>query len=646
MCGIAGLLEFSVLPVSQSRQLILSMLASLRHRGPDDENFVLLPQGAFGHQRLSIIDFANGQQPFKHPHKSYLLTFNGEIYNYRSLREQLRFKGVEFKTNSDTEVLLMLYDVYGKEMFQYIEGMYAFALWDGHQNELILARDPMGKKPLYYSIDDNGILFASELKAILQIKPACRFRLDQDAIQSYLALQYIPEPMTPFEGILKLPHGHYLSLNLDTRQQTITPTWSPESTILSDLEQNQHLTLKKALFQFDEQIQRAVELRVKAADVPVGVFLSGGIDSSLVTALAKQHTDYPLHTYCVGYRYSRHNEDERHFARHVSELLGTVHHEVLIGCEMLEQLPQLLWHLDEPLSDQALISTFALSKMAGADLKVVLTGQGGDEIFGGYHKYYRYKILESLRQLPIPVKNGLVSLIKRYGLAAFGWNRYQLLIQGITQQDALSIWQTYANFPTGERQKLLRKIGPIDDHIFRKAYPNEYDSFLQMQWDDLHNWLPYNLLIGLDKVTMAYGLEARAPFLDHHLACWAIGLPERLKWRKPQNKFLLREYAKQFLPAQVVNRPKKSFALPIDEWLFKHLAHWEDVILESPLIQETDLFNTDYIRELFQQYRQSNLRSIQPLWNLLVLKTWYDVYLPSQSVTEDTTLEMATCALS
>jgi asparagine synthase (glutamine-hydrolysing) len=645
MCGIAGIICSN--PVSQESisTILEKMLKSIIHRGPDEVGMGFTPYGGMGTRRLSIIDIRNGQQPFHHPDKPYILAYNGEIYNYRALRQKLESKGVVFQTHSDTEVLMMMYDYYDEDMFQYLEGMYAFALWNGLKNELIIARDPLGKKPLYYEMDDYGIAFASELKAILQARNT-KPLINEVAIQNYLALQYIPSPMTMYQGIFKLPPGYMLRWRIEDKSLEVWPTWIPDDEVSRHVLQNKNLSMDKALDEFDRQLQRAVELRVKAADVPVGVFLSGGLDSSLITALAKQHTDYPLHTYSVGHTYSKPADDERQFARQVAEALGSKHHEIEIGPEVLDQLPRILWHLDEPIADPALVSTDALSQAAGSgNLKVVLTGQGADEIFGGYRKYASYQQLVQISQTPAVLRK-MLGLLGVWHLAflALGWNRAQLVHAMLNNTDPLAIWQTYRNFPENERKRLLKPGEWFPDKRFRVFSKGAFDPYVQLQWDDLHHWLPHDLLLGLDKVTMAHSLEARAPFLDHHLATWAIGLPERLKWQKNTNKFLLREYAKRHLPQNIVKRPKKGFDLPMDDWLYPRLATLRPKLLESALFQETGMFSQDYVTQLLRWYESGVLKTAQPVWNLLVLKVWYDVF--TQCETEDDIWELQTAGKS
>jgi asparagine synthase (glutamine-hydrolysing) len=625
MCGIAGIICSHPVAEDSISISLEKMLRSIIHRGPDDRGTAYVPYGGLGHHRLSIIDIRSGQQPFHHPDKPYVLVFNGEIYNYKALREKLESKGIQFHTRSDTEVLMMMYDYYDEDMFGYLEGMYAFALWNGLKKELIIARDPLGKKPLYYEMDEHGIAFASELKAILQARSS-RPPLNAVAVEHYLALQYIPAPMTMFEGIFKLPPGYMLRWRIADESLEILPTWVPDDEISKYITQNNALTEEKALQELDTRFRHSVELRVKAADVPVGVFLSGGLDSSLITALAKQHTDYPLHTFSVGYNDSKNNEDERVYARQVAQALGTVHHEVEIGADMMNQLPAILWHLDDPIADPALLATYALSQLANQELKVVLTGQGADEIFGGYQKYQSYKQMLGLYKIP-PLFRGIAGLFAG-GLAVpmLGWNRGQIMMGILNNTDPIALWQTYRNFPQRERKNLLRARDAFPDKRFRVFSQGKFEPFVQMQWDDLHHWLPHDLLLGLDKMTMAHSLEARAPFLDHHLASWAIGLPEHLKWNKNQNKYLLRQYARQHLPQNIVKRSKQGFNLPLDAWLYPHLEKLEAQFLNSALFIETNLFNPNFIRKLLECYNGGMLRSPQPLWNLLVLQTWYEVF--------------------
>lgn len=625
MCGIAGIVCSNPVSKESISGLIASLMKSMVHRGPDENGMAFFQYGGFGHQRLSIIDLRGGQQPFYHPDKPFVIVFNGEIYNYRSLREKLEAKGVDFLTGSDTEVLLRMYEHYDEEMFSHLEGMYAFAIWNGERNELLIARDPLGKKPLYYEMDDYGITFASEMKAILQARHT-KPLLNEIAVQNYLALQYVPAPMTMFQDIFKLPPGYMLRWRVESRSLEILPTWIPDDEISRHVTQNLNLSMEDALKEFDHRLRRSVELRVKAADVPVGVFLSGGLDSSLITALAKQHTHYPLNTYSVGYSNCKGKEDERYFARQVSKVLGTVHHEIEIGPEMLDKLPRLLWHMDEPIADGALFATEALAQAVGGDLKVVLTGQGADEIFGGYQKYNAYKQFMALGQTPAALRKLLYYMTVGPDMALLGWNRAQLLRGLLNNIDTIATWQTYRNFPELERRKMMKPGETFQDKRFRVFAKGAFDPYVQLQWDDLHHWLPHDLLLGLDKMTMAHSLEARAPFLDHNLVVWTMGLPERLKWQRNSNKYLLREYAKHYLPNDIVKRRKKGFDIPLDAWLYQRLETLRPHLLESALFEETGLFSRQYVSRLLNQYESGTLKTAQPIWNLLVLKVWYDVF--------------------
>ncbi len=629
MCGIVGFFRAKPTASGEAHRLLDQMLHSVRHRGPDETGKSIFSNGGFGHQRLSIIDLASGQQPMCHPEKPLVLVLNGEIYNFRDLRHKLEHQGKVFRTKSDTEVVLMAYDAFGEKMFGHLEGMYAFALWDEVRQRLLLARDPIGEKPLYYFVNDSGICFASELKALLAVYPG-RPVLNPQAVQWYLATQYVPHPLTMFEGIFKLSPGHQLYWFAETNQIQVVESQELQAKIEADRRKNQGLSIETALSELDERLYRSVQLRVQAADVPVGVFLSGGLDSSLMTAMAKHHTDYPLQTFSVGYRQSRRSEDERVFARATAEALQTDHHEIEIGPETLDELPRIVWHLDEPIADPSLLATDRISAYACKHLKVVITGQGADEIFGGYHKYQRFRYLAKLATLPQWLRR-----LGRLGLSqvqpsGLSWGRYQLLIAALERQDYQAIWQTYWNFPEQERQLLLPNSPLVSDQAMQLKAALPWDEYLQLQWNDLDHWLPNNLLLGLDKVSMAHGLEARAPFLDPGLVTWTMGLPEDLKWSEGESKYLLRRYARRYLPDSIVDRPKKGFDLPLLDWFWAKGSEIYEELNSSALFEETGLFSRPYVNRLYQRMASGKMKHAQPLWNLYVLKVWYDVFLAGQ----------------
>lgn len=630
MGGIAGIICST--PVAQEGiQIILEkMLKSMHHRGPDDKGTAFTPYGGFGHTRLGIIDIRGGQQPFYHPEKPNIVVLNGHIANYQALRSKLEAKGVDFITRSDVEVLMMMYDYYDEDMFRQLEGMYSFALWNGEKQELLLARDPLGKKPLYYEMDEHGIAFASELKAILQARQS-KPSLNPVAMQHYLALQYTPSPMTMFNNIFKLPPGYMLRWRVADKSLEIWPIWVPDDDVSQYITQNKNLSLDDALKELDQRFRHSVELAVTATDVPAGIFLSGGLGASVLAAQAKELAQYPIETYSIGYRDVPDAFSDKTYAERVAQVLGTSHHHVEIGAEALDQLPRILWFLDEPIADPALMAMDALAAKAGESLKVVLSGQGANEIFGGYSKYSRYKAMLRLNQMP-----GIAKKLAAMGLSPFlpmlGWDQAQLVSGIFNNGDPLAIWQTYRNFPELERKKLLKNPKDLfPDKRFRFYAKGAFDPYVQLQWDDLHHWLPHDLLLGLDKMTMAHSLEARTPYLEPNLAAWALGLPEWLKWHGKTSKYLLREYAKKMLPADIAQRQKVGFEIPLDAWLYERMSYIGPCILDGPLLSQTDFLSRPYIEKLLKRYEAGQLKSAQPVWNLLVLAIWYQVYTTCDS---------------
>lgn len=625
MGGIAGIICSNPIAEETIGPIVDKMLKSIIHRGPDDKGIAYIPYGGIGYQRLGIVDIRSGHQPFYHPDKPYVLVLNGEIYNYRVLQRKLEEKGIVFHTRCDAEVLMMMYDYYDEDMFQYLEGMYAFALWNGDKKELIIARDPLGKKPLYYEMDDFGIAFASELKAILQARNS-KPHINEIALEHYLALQYVPSPMTMFEGIFKLPPGYMLRWRIEDKSLEIWPIWIPDDEVSKFLVQNNNLSLEDAMGEFDQQLRHAVQTRVNSSDVPVGVFLNGKLDGTIVATLAKQHVDYPLQTYSVRYTGLTTTEKGTTSPIQIAKAIGTNHTEIELGPECLDQLPRILWHLDEPIADPQALVVDAWARKAAESLKVVLTGHGAEEIFGADAKYRFYSLLMKLRQIPSFAGKALSMGLDPILFAALGWEKSQLIQAALNQHDPLTIWQTYRNFPERERKQLLKSHKAFPDRRFRAFSKGIFNPYVQLQWDDLHHLLPHDILLGLDKMTMAHSIEARSPFLDPQLVAWTMGLPDRLKWQGFENQYVMREYAKKLLPRTLVKARCSSANFPLNAWLADRKDTMVFNLYNSALVQETDLLSQPYISKLLQLYDTGMLRTCQPIWNLLVLKIWYDVF--------------------
>ncbi len=628
MGGFAGIVCKDFLSEEGASKIVHRMLKTLVHRGPEWQGTAFIPYGGFGHQRLSIHDPRGGHQPMHHPMKPYVLVFDGEIYNFQSLREKLMAKGLEFHTRSDTEVLLMMYDHYDVDMFTYLEGMYSFALWDGIKKELLLARDPLGQKPLYYEMDSHGIAFASELKAILkarETKPA----LNPVALQSYLALQYTPSPMTLFDDIYKLPPGYMLRWAIETGDLQVDPIWIPDAEISKALTRNKGISMEDALKAFDLQLRQAFERQVGTLDMPLNLMLNDGPGSRILAALTREYTKHPVHTYTATYTHGR---GQCRVADSVQSWVGQAgyrHHLVEVGPETLEQLPHILWHMDEPVADPNLLALHTLARVASDHSKVTLTGHGTAQLFGSLPKYSAYQNLKPFYALPSILRKSFSIALGGAPLFFLGWDSSQLLQGVLNNSDPLAIWHTYTNFPEYERRKMLAQGLAFPDKQVRVFSTVGFDPFVQLQWDDLQHLLPHSVLLGLDKVFMAANQEVRLPFLDLQLLAWSIGLPYGFKWKGRQSKYLLREYIRRRYPSYSNGIPQNAQAIsspPLDDWLYARLDALEKSLLESALFEETHFFSRPYIHKLFQRYAAGTLRSANPIWTLIVLKTWYDAF--------------------
>jgi asparagine synthase (glutamine-hydrolysing) len=538
-----------------------------------------------GHRRLSIIDLEAGKQPMTPASGQATIIFNGEIYNYPDLREQLLREGYPFRTHSDTEVILALYEREGAEGIRHLAGMFAFALWDHRKHTLLLARDRAGMKPLYYAIDRGQLFFSSEIKAIREACPHLD-EIDRSAVNFYFSRQYIGGNATIFSQIKKVEPGTWLEIGTDgkIRRQTywqLTPKPSPQT----DMEEAVKLT--------GNLLNEAVRSHL-VSDVPVGVFLSGGLDSSTLLSYAVENSEPPLQTFSVGFG-EQHAYNETHFARQLAGRYGTIHHEIQVTeKEVLDCLPHIIRHLDEPLADYAILPTYVMSRFAAQHVKVVLSGEGADELFGGYKRYHAYALLD------------------RLGAGHF-----------------LEKWlPSPCVFKPCERKKLLAPEVFLEDEWLPqeqqmhhdKAYFSPAGNVNSMLYTDMRNWLVDDLLMKVDKMGMLASLEARIPYLDHRLVEHVAALDGRLKVSLREKKRLLRQIATKRLPPEIFNRPKHGFTVPVGEWLRGDLKSlFEETVLADP--GNARWFDLAYLRRLFESHLRGKNYRLQ-LWALLVFCLW------------------------
>ena len=617
MCGIAGFVG------TGERGSLERMLAAVRHRGPDDQGIFIQQGVGLAHARLSVVDTsAAGHQPMFSPDKSVALIFNGEIYNWRALRKECEGRGWSFTSSSDTEVLLALYALHGEDFLRDAIGMFAIALYDFKERKLILARDVAGEKPLYWTQADGALLFASELGGLLASGRVPK-ELDLNAVQQYLFFDYVPTPGSIFKNVHKLEPGTMLIYRegaLHTKQ-----FWSPPKTAQPLGENEALLTLDRL---FAESVSRQL-----IADVPLGVFLSGGIDSSAVAAYAARASAQTIDTFSIGFTET--SFDESRYAREVAQHLGTRHHEEFVSSkDALDLVPDLADTLSEPMADASIIPTLLLSRFARKSVTVALGGDGADELFAGYPTFHAEKLFALYRHVPDP----LAALIARAAalLPASGANfalSYNLKkFTSATEGDALHRHQEWlGSFGKNARAALagpaLRAHGQggnLFSHI--DAYKGEMpgnDAGNQLLYTYLRTYLMDEVLVKVDRASMHYALETRAPFLDRALLDFVFSLPYDLKYRGGRTKYLLKRLVRDVLPAHIINRKKKGFGIPLAAWLSGPLRPLSEELLSGSALAAHGLFNEREVARLLREHQSGARDNRKELWNLMVFQLWY-----------------------
>jgi asparagine synthase (glutamine-hydrolysing) len=625
MCGIAGIVSAD----QPDAALVHRMCDMLAHRGPDGAGYHEGAHAVLGMRRLAIIDVVGGQQPVYNEDRTVAAVFNGEIYNFAELRAELRRRGHRMVAEGDSECIVHLYEEYGDSLVDHLRGMFAFAVWDGTRRRLLLARDRVGKKPLYWRYDGRSLFFGSELKA-LAADPNLARRVDLVALHHYLTYQYVPAPWSIYEGVSKLPPGHILTWQdgkIETRRYWELPCTRDE----------RFGSVPQAAERLRELLLEATRIRM-VSERPLGAFLSGGVDSSAVVAAMAQSASEPVKTFCIGFEDAM--LDERAYARIVANRYGTDHHEEVVTSSALEVLPSLAWHYDEPFADSSAIPTFYVSQLSSQHVTVVLTGDGGDESFGGYKRYLAMAIGG---WLPVPglIRPGLRSLSSRLAavedrprlykaaraLDALGQppsRRYAMLVSYFTPEQKLQIYT----------DELREQVGGIDSYqLIDQAFaassaPSRIGKVMDV---DIHTYLPGDILVKLDIATMACSLEARCPFLDHHLMEWSAGLPARLKVRRGTTKFLLKKAMEPWLPHEVLHRSKQGFGVPMATWLrtsFRDLAR--DVLTDGTA-RSRGLFRPEAIANMLAEHDQGHDHA-RLLWALIQFELWHRTYADAPAV--------------
>jgi asparagine synthase (glutamine-hydrolysing) len=628
VCGIAGVLLSSPdLPVDAG--LLRGMGDAIAHRGPDAEGFWSEPGVGLVHRRLSIIDLAGGDQPIANEDGSLQVVFNGEIYNFQELRAGLEARGHRFRTRSDTEVLVHLYEEHGEHLVERLRGMFAFALWDRPRRRLLLARDRLGIKPLYVYRDGEKLLFASEPKALLA-HPGLTAEVDPAALEDYLAFGMVPGRRSIFRGVEKLPPAHVLVVTPDRLGATPRRYWRLR------VEADGSRTAEQWQEEVRAKIDEAVRLHL-IADVPVGAFLSGGVDSSVVVASSAGRTQGPLQTFAIGFR--EESFSELPYARRVAEQFGTTHVEEVVTPDAVSLVDELTHYFDEPFADASAVPTYLVSRLASRSVKVALSGDGGDEAFGGYSRYaHDLREASVRRRLPGWFRRGVLGPLARL------WPKADWLPRALRAKTALTNLSldaagAYANTLALCRPPLRRRLlapdlaAGLNGHRPEALVCDGYaaappgDALAGMIAADVAVVLPDDFLVKVDRASMACGLEVRPPFLDHELLEVAARVPSRWKVHKGETKWLLKEAYRGRLSDDTLRRPKHGFEMPIDAWLRGPLRGMFEETVLAPRARVAGLVSQATVRQLYQTHRAGVGRHGSVLWSVLILARWAERYL-------------------
>ena len=637
MCGITGAV-WTAAEKAIDEPTLRRMVEVLRHRGPDDEGLYtselrvrpgsgMMPGVALGHRRLSIIDLAGGHQPMSNEDGSVWVVFNGEIYNYRDLRRRLEGAGHRFRTDSDTETIVHLYEDEGPGALAHLNGMFALAVWDANHAQLLLARDRLGQKPLVYRLEPDRLLFASELKSLLEVGDVPR-ELSPQALDAYLTYQYVPHPQTIFRGIAKLPPGHY-GLYRDGRLE-VRPYWQPDFNVEEDRPAGEYAEQLRAL------MTSAVELRLRS-DVPLGAFLSGGIDSTIVVGLMCRAAESRVRTFSIGFPVKEY--DETRYARLVAEQLGTEHEEFLVEPDAVEVLPKLVWHYDEPFADSSAIPTWYVSELTRKHVTVALSGDGGDELFAGYPRYRAVWLASWFDRLPAWLRRAIAGRYWQRLPASPRQKSFRRRLKRFTEVLSEAPGRRYlqwiaifnearrAELYTDEFLATLPDVDPFGFLAQARARSAHRDPVTTASLADLVTYLPCDLMAKVDVASMAHGLECRQPFLDYRVVELAARMPLAHKFVRGRGKRILLETFSDLIPKPIRRRPKMGFGVPLDHWFRGPLAGFAREVLLDRRTQQRGLFRPEVTTRLLEDHTSGKFDHSYRLWALLVLELWQRSWL-------------------
>ncbi len=623
MCGICGTLQHDSSPIDPT--LMQRMTDALTHRGPDGMGVYQAGSVALGMRRLSVIDVHGSHQPLYNEDKSIALVFNGEIYNYHALRHDLEQRGHRLTTDGDGETIAHLLETYDLAGFDYLRGMFAVAVWDARQQRLILARDPLGEKPLFYYRDAHRLVFASELKALFQhphVPRRARFDSDPHALAQWLAVGYMNAPETAFEGIYALPPAHVLVAQ--GGEVTVTPYWHAPTPAPAA----PNARMEDYLLELRERLALAVQ-RCLLSDVPLGAFLSGGLDSSLIVALMRAYTNAPVKTFSIGFEGDS-SFDETAHAQAVAQHLHTEHTTFRVAPDALALLPKLVYHHDQPFSDSSAIPTYLVSQLTRQHVTVALTGDGGDELFAGYERFWAAELTQRLRVLPAPIWKGAHVLLERLPEGTSYYNpikRVRRFVRGAS----LPLGEAYFDFVRLFNSAWIYDLTQQPNGV-RPPWGAPLTSLPDVLRANMTTYLPDDLLVKTDRASMMASLEARAPFLDRDLVEFVATIPYNLKMAQGESKRILKALAHGLLPENIINRKKHGFGVPLGAWLRRDTQLVRETLL-SHQARQRGIVNPRALERLIAQHAHGTHDHAQRLWALLTLEWWYRLFVDTPRVT-------------
>jgi len=626
MCGITGFVRADRGQVAGTAELIGRMCQAIIHRGPDDDGVMIKNGAVLGMRRLSIIDLAGGHQPISGEDGSVTIVFNGEIYNFRELYPLLKSHGHTFQTHSDTEAIVHAYEEFGSSCVDHLRGMFAFAIWDDRNRKLFLARDRAGKKPLYYTVTDQGtFVFGSELKSLL-VHPEVKRNINPEAVDAYLTLGYVPDPQCIFQDIYKLPPGHHLTFS--ENRVAVEKYWD------FNFDPDPSMTREEYIEGLRELLDDAVRVRL-VSDVPLGAFLSGGIDSSSIVGFMARHMGQPVKTFSIGFHEDSYNELK--YARLTAKKFATDHHEFFVTPDICSVVDELVRHYDEPFADPSSIPTYMVSKLAREHVKVVLSGDGGDELFAGYTRYVIDRKRRGFSLLPSVIREGIMQpLSAKLPHGTLGRNYlHNVALDPVHRYlDSVSVFSGLNRqllYSDDFKKQLGAGGGAIADFRAYAAHVKTGDPLDQLLYIDSKTYLPGDILTKVDRMSMAVSLEARTPLLDHKLIEFVMRIPASMKMSGLETKHIFKKAVEDVVPHEILNRPKQGFGMPIDEWINQQLKDRIRDTLHGFRARQRDYVNPDYVNILLEEHERGRRNHSYALWALFMLELWHRTYVDQPS---------------